>query len=392
MIKYKPYFTAILLCLIAILTPSCGLVPLSIGNIFIPAKEEVTEERVKNLKLPEGFVINIFAQGFEQPRMIKVSQEGRVYVTDRKKGEILMLTDSDRDGKADQQKVVAQKEDVHGITLHEGFLYAATVNDVYRAAIKEDGTIDQLQRIIDNLPEGGRHPNRTIAFGPDGMMYVSIGSTCNACQEERKEAAAILQAKPDGSGLKVYASGLRNTIGFDWHPSTKEMYGMDHGTDGIGNEEPGEELNKIREGANYGWPYIYNDNKPDPKVKLPDGVTLAQFARQATSPVITYTAHSAPMEMLFYSGNQFPNDYQHDAFIALHGSWNRNEPVGYKVVRLRFKDGKPVAFEDFLTGFLVKENKAQFGRVCGLAQYQDGSLLITDDENGVIYRVAFKGR
>jgi glucose/arabinose dehydrogenase len=200
----------------------------------------------------------------------------------------------------------------------------------------------------------------------------------------------MIQAKLDGTDRKVYAKGLRNTIGFDWHPQTKELYGMDHGIDWLGDESQREELNKIEKDGNYGWPYVYENGKPNLADTPPQGQTFGEYAKKTKSPMLTYEAHSAPMGMKFYTGTQFPAEYKNSAFVALRGSWNRAEPAGYKVVRVKFENGKPVAFEDFLSGFLVENNKSQFGRVVGVAQHTDGSLLVTDDNNGVVYRVAYK--
>ncbi len=198
--------------------------------------------------------------------------------------------------------------------------------------------------------------------------------------------------KPDGTGQRIFAKGLRNTIGFAFHPQTKERYGFDHGIDWLGDEGQREELNLIREGANYGWPYVYENGKANPADAPPGDTTHAEYAKKTTFPVLTYEAHSAPMAMVFYTGNKFPEAYRNSAFVALHGSWNRKEPSGYKVVRVKFENGKPAGFEDFLTGFLAGDNREQFGRVCGMAQHPDGSLLISDDDNGVLYRVAYAGK
>jgi glucose/arabinose dehydrogenase len=199
----------------------------------------------------------------------------------------------------------------------------------------------------------------------------------------------MIQANLDGSDRKVYAKGLRNTIGFDWHPQTKDLYGMDHGIDWLGDESQREELNKIEKEGNYGWPYVYENGKPNLADTPPQGQTFEEYAKKTKFPEATYEAHSAPMAMKFYTGAQFPAQYKNSAFIALHGSWNRAEPSGYKVVRVKFENGKPAGFEDFLSGFLTDDNKGQFGRVVGIAQHTDGSLLVTDDNNGVVYRIAY---
>ena len=198
-------------------------------------------------------------------------------------------------------------------------VYLATVNDVYVADVKPDGTFGELQRIINDLPDGGQHPNRTLGIGPDGMLYISAGSTCNACAETSPESATILRASKDGKSRTIFAKGLRNTIGFDWQPGSGALYGMDHGIDWLGDQEQVEELNKIDQGKQYGWPYIYGKSQFNPQDDPPNGITLEQWAKQSTEPQLGYTAHSAPMQMAFYDGNAFPSEYSGDAFIAMRG-------------------------------------------------------------------------
>jgi glucose/arabinose dehydrogenase len=359
------------------------------GNVFKPAKVDATDERVSQLKVPAGFKVSKFADNLGKPRMIVAHTNGNVYVTSRDAGTVTLLRDTNKDGKADDTKVVAKREHMHGITIHNNKMYLVTVKEVFSTDIKEDGTLGELKMIMKDLPDGGQHANRTIAFGPDGMMYITVGSTCNACNETSKESATIIQAKADGTGRKIYAKGLRNTIGFDWHPQTKDLYGLDHGIDWLGDESQEEELNKIIEGGDYGWPYVYEDGKPNPGDEPPQGMTYAEYAKKTKFPELTYTAHSAPLDMIFYTGSQFPAAYKNDAFVTMHGSWNRAKPTGYNIVRLHFENGKPAKFEDFMTGFLVEDNKSQFGRVVGLAQHPDGSLLVTDDANGVVYKIAY---
>ncbi|GAB3826345.1 PQQ-dependent sugar dehydrogenase [Pontibacter rugosus] len=362
------------------------------GHIFKPTKVDATDERVRQLKVPAGFTISKFADNLNKPRMMAVHTDGTVYVTDRDKGTVTMLRDTNNDGKSDQKKIVATKKDMHGIALRDGKAYLMTVNDIYSADIKKDGSLGELKQIATGFPEAGQHADRTIEFGPDGMMYIQVGSTCNACEETHKENATLVQMKPDGSGRRVYAKGLRNFIGFDWHPQTKELWGFDHGIDWLGDDSQKEELNKIVDGGNYGWPYVFEDGKPNLADSPPNGMSWEEYAKQTKFPAMLYDAHSAPMDFLFYKGSQFPAEYKQDAFLTLHGSWNRSEPVGYKVVRVRFENGQPTKIEDFVTGFLVNDNKAVFGRVVGLAMHKDGSLLIADDDNGVIYRVAHTGK
>jgi len=360
------------------------------GYIFEPIKLNATETRVKSLKLPEGFKVEVFASGLINPRMLAVSRDGTVYVTRRSVGDVVMLKDTDNDGRADRSEVVATRPQMHGITIKGDEMYLATIKDVYRTRIQPDGTLGELQRIIDDLPDAGQHPNRTLAIGPDNHLYITVGSTCNACAEPNPENATILRAKPDGSQRTIYASGLRNTIGFDWHPDTKALYGWDHGIDWLGNDAQLEEINRIEQGRQYGWPYIYDFGAKNPQDEPPGEISHETWAKLSQEPVLGHTAHSAGMQLLFYTGEAFPPDYRGDAFVTLRGSWNRKPASGYEVVRIRFENGEPKAVEPFITGFLTEENgrTGYFGRPVGLAQAPDGSLLFTDDVNGVIYRVS----
>jgi glucose/arabinose dehydrogenase len=357
------------------------------GYIFKPAKVEASESRVQNLKLPEGFSINVFASDLGAPRMMVLKDSSKIYVSNRDDGLIYLLTDDNADGEMDTKQVVVRKEHAHGMAIHQDNFYFITVNELYRAPIRQDGTLGKEEMLIEDLPDGGQHANRTIFIGPDEKLYITVGSTCNACDEPNPENATIVVADLDGNNRKVFAEGLRNTIGIDWHPETGELYGMDHGIDWLGNTEQKEELNKLEEGNHYGWPYIYADGKKNLADEPEEG--YAAFREKATDPLLLLTAHSAPMNFHFYTGDQFPEEYRNSAFVTLHGSWNREEAVGYKVVRIPFEGSQPGEPEDFLSGFLTDDGKAQFGRVVGLLQMPDGSLLVSDDANGMIYRVSY---
>jgi glucose/arabinose dehydrogenase len=360
-------------------------------NVFKPGKVEATDARVAQLKAPAGFTITKFAENVGKPRMLAVAPNGDVYVSDRDKGTVMLVRDTNKDGKADATKQLVQKPDVHGLALRDGKLYIAAIRELYVADIKADGTLGELKTLYKDLPDAGQHPNRTINFGPDGKLYLSVGSTCNACDERNKENATLLQVNTDGSGRRVVAKGLRNTIGFGWHPATKALWGFDHGIDWLGDEDQREELNEIKEGADYGWPYVYADGKIPPHPQ-PADMTPEQYAAKTVKPVQLYAAHAAPLGMVFNTGSQFPAEYRNDAFVTMHGSWNRAQPSGYRIVRAKFDaQGRATGLEDFVTGWLVSDNKEQFGRVCGIAQHTDGSLLISDDSGGVIYRVAYTG-
>ncbi|WP_460911740.1 PQQ-dependent sugar dehydrogenase [Spirosoma areae] len=366
-------------------------------NVFKPQQVEATDARVAQLKVPAGFTITKFAEKAGNPRMMAVAPNGDVYVSDRTKGTVMLVRDANKDGKAELIKDVAQKPDLHGLALRDGKLYITSIRELFVVDIKPDGTLGELKMVYDDLPDAGQHPNRTMHFSPDGKLYLSAGSTCNACDERNKESATLLQVNTDGSGRRVFAKGLRNTIGFGWHPITKALWGFDHGIDWLGDEDQREELNEIKEGADYGWPYVYANGKLPPHPQ-PANETPEQYAAKTMKPVQLYDAHAAPLDMVFNTAsagaaNSFPKEYQNDAFVTMHGSWNRAKPSGYKIVRVRFDEqGRATGIEDFVSGWLVNGNKEQFGRVCGIAQHTDGSLLVTDDANGVIYRVAYSAR
>lgn len=362
------------------------------GNNVEPERRSATAERIAQLQVTDGFTISVFAQDLGNVRMMAQADDGTLYVTRRAQGDVLALRDEDGDGQADGEPITAAAglTAVHGILIQGEQVYLAMPTTVTVGTIQGDGTIGDFQPFVIDLPEAGQHGNRTIAFGPDGLFYVSVGSLCNACTNLDPETATILQVQPDGSTRQIFGAGLRNTIGWGWHPVTGEMWGMDHGSDWRGDDQPPEELNRLEAGSNYGWPYCYADKQIDPYLAgNPPGMTKAEFCAQSVGPVLTYQAHSAPIGMVFYSGEQFPADYQNDAFVAMRGSWNRQEPVGYKIVHIDFDEaGQPVAINDFVTGWLLADEVAQFGRVAGLLVAQDGSLLIAEDSNGVIYRVS----
>ena len=360
------------------------------GYVFKPALVPATEERIQQLRVPEGFTVQKFAEDLGKPRILIANDQGQLYFSDREAGTVTLLEDTDGDGLADRVEVVANIEQAHGLAIHKGKLYIVAVKEIYSATIQPDGTLGEITILYNALPDGGQHPNRTIAFGPDGKMYVSVGSTCNACPEPNPMHATMLQADKDASNMKIFAKGLRNTIGFGWHPETGDFWGMDHGIDWLGDEEQKEELNLLVKDADYGWPYIFGEGKYNPTERPPGDMTYQEYLAKSTLPTLLYTAHASPLEMIFYTGNQFPEDYHGDAFIAFRGSWNRSTAVGYKVVRLRFENGQPAGFDDFLTGFLVNNNRSHFARPVGLAVHPDGSLFVSDDTNGVVYRVAYE--
>lgn len=357
-----------------------------------PEKKPLSDELLGQLKAEDGFKVNAFATGLEHARMLAVAPDGTVYLTRPKQGDVLALRDEDGDGKAEKRATaIADLKDVHGIALHDGKVWLAAPKTIWRAKVKADGSFDKPEVLIDDLPDGGQHPNRTMAFGPDGRLFVSVGSDCNACEETNPEHATMLVMNADGKERKVFATGLRNTIGFGWHPQTKDMWGMDHGSDDRGDDLPPEELNRLVEGKDYGWPWAFADKKVDPIMKEPSKGTKQEKVAASEGMVLGFQAHSAPIGLTFASGTKLPEAMRDDAFFVSRGSWNRTPPTGYKIVRIEFEGGQPKAFHDLVSGWLVDGGKAQFARLAGVAMAKDGSILASDDDGGVIYRVAYAG-
>ncbi len=381
------------------LPPGDGPTP-AVSTVLEPSPVPFDEKTaLSRLKAPVGFAVSVFAKDLKNVRWMQVAPNGDVYASRREQGDVLLLRDADGDGAADQRRIVAQNIPyAHGLAWKDGRLYIASDKKVLVADVAADGSLSTPTQIIDDLPDAGQHPNRTLAFGADGWLYITAGSSCNNCRETNPEAATILRARPDGSGREVFAAGLRNTIGFGWHPVTGAMFGFDHGSDFRGDDVPPEELNEIRANKHYGWPYCYGNREPDRfQVNEPPNGTKAGFCPTTEAPALTYTAHAAPIGLAFYTASQFPAEYRNNAFVAMRGSWNRAQPSGFKVVRVVFDGaGKPVRAEDFVTGWLLPPGgsgaadaarPSQQGRLAGLAVARDGSLLVAEDQNGVIYRV-----
>jgi Raf kinase inhibitor-like YbhB/YbcL family protein len=350
---------------------------------------ELAAPDLRQLHVPDGFRIQKFAENVGNARILAIGPNGNVYVTRREQGDVLMFH-SGADGLADGKPVrVASRSGLHGIAFSEGKVYLASVHEVFKADVHPDGTFGPLEMIIHDLPDAGQHNTRTVQIGPDDMMYISIGSTCNECAEANPENATILRASLDGKTRSIFASGLRDTVSWGWQPATGELWGMDNGMDALGDNVQAEELNHIEKGKRYGWPYLFGDNQPNPHLDPPGGLQKSELAKTNIPMVLGYTAHAAPMQMSFYNASQFPAEYQGDAFVSMRGSWNRKPPSGYEVVRIHFKNGQPVSISPFVTGFVTTQG--EFGRLVGNAIAQDGSLLFTDDRNGVIYRVSYAG-
>ena len=361
------------------------------SHVVVTAPQEATDARIAALRLPAGFRIAKWAEGLGKPRVIVVAPGGGVYVSDRENGTVTLLSGGER---ATSQRVVARKKNVHGLAVHDGKLYYAATTELFAAPIRDDGSLGAERRIAAGLPDTGQHNDRTLAFGPDGWLYESVGSTCNECDEAKEESATVVRMHADGSGREIFASGLRNTIGFAFRPGTSDLWGWDNGVDWLGDDAQREELNLIQQGRKYGWPLVFGDGQLNLYRDPPPGKgTIEQWDRDSVRPALTYDAHAAGMQLVFYDGAMFGPGYRGDAFATMHGSWNRKPPSGYEVVRIRFEGGRPVRIEPFVTGFLSKtgaDGWARFARPMGLAVLPDGSLLVGEDQNGIIYRVSRK--
>lgn len=340
------------------------------------------------LDLPPGFTANVFASGLSGPRFIAFGPDGVLTVAERGAGRIVALPDANGDGRADEVREVASGLDQpHSLAYHDGSWYIGLPTGVVRLRDDDgDGVAEATKIVIGDLPSDGSHTTRTVAFLRDGRMVASVGSSCNVCQEEDPRRATIL-VYDDASGAngRILATGLRNAVGLAVEPETGELWATNNGRDMMGDDLPPETVYIIRDGANYGWPACHAGNVPDPEFGGPGA------CKGVEPPVVEMQAHMAPLALGFYTGDAFPEAYHGDLFIALHGSWNRSEPVGYKVMRVPIEDGAVVGeAEDFATGWL--RNGAELsGRPVGLAVGPDGALYVSDDRAGFIYRIAYTG-
>jgi len=348
-----------------------------------PEHLDFLPEMVSLLKVPEGWKVSVAASGLGKPRMLYYTSSGNMYITRRDTGDVLLLKDTNNDGVFDDIKtVVAEFKGVHGITMKDGLLYLCNSNELRQYRMNADGTLWDKKMLFNDMPSAGQHPNRTMNFGPDGKLYISIGTLCNDCKESDREAASLVQVDPVTWKRTIFASGLRNMIGFDWHPQTKDLWGIDNGGDAKGDDWPPEELNLIREGKNYGYPFAYGKKEVDRTREDPDGDSKEKLVENTEPSTMEFQAHMAPIGYQFFPAGSI---FSGDALINWHGSWNRSRPVGFKVQRIKFSNGKPIGAEDFLTGFL--KGKTRFGRPAGIAIASNGTVYISDDANGVLYSI-----
>jgi glucose/arabinose dehydrogenase len=340
-----------------------------------------------SLQLPTGFEATVFASGLVGPRFIAFSPDGVLHVAERGAGRIVRLPDENQDGRADSLSVFADElSSPHSLVFHQGRWFVGVPSGVVALHDQDgDGVADERQVVIDDYPTGG-HNTRTVIFLPDGRMLVSVGSSCNACQEDdRRRAGIVSYDGPDGSGQQIYASGLRNAVGLTLQPSTDLLWASNNGRDFLGDDLPPDTIHQVQQGADYGWPTCHAGQIVDPELATPDscqGVPAADVELQA---------HSAPLGLTFYDGDTFPDEFAGDLFVALHGSWNRSTPVGYQVIRIPFEGGLPAGDPvDFASGWLAADGSVS-GRPVGLAVGPDGALYVSDDLAGFIYRIVYTG-
>ncbi|OGD65742.1 hypothetical protein A3F08_02970 [Candidatus Berkelbacteria bacterium RIFCSPHIGHO2_12_FULL_36_9] len=339
------------------------------------------------LILPNGFSITIFAKNIPNARVLIKDQESNILVSSPKEGKVFTLPDKNNDGAADENvEVISNLNEPHGLAFHpqnKNKLYIAENNQVaiYDYDLQTMKASNK-KKIID-LPLGSGHSTRTIIFTPDGKLLTSIGSTCNVCNEEDNRRAKIMISNDDGSDFRPYASGLRNSVFMTINPKTREVFVTEMGRDALGDDIPPDEINIIKDGKNYGWPFCYGKQIQD--TNFSNTNESKQFCQQSTPTTIDLQAHSAPLGLTFLTSKKWPSEYQNNLFVAYHGSWNRSVPTGYKIVRHKFDNkGNYLGAEDFITGWLKDRDVS--GRPTGILQ-KDDALFIADDKAEVVYRV-----
>ena len=342
------------------------------------------------LHLPAGFSVSIYADNLPNARSLALGDNGVVYVGTGSEGKVYAVPDQNGDGIAEAHVLIASNLTMpNGVAYKNGALFVADINRILRF----DAITENLQHppkpivVYDKFPSDKHHGWKYLRFGPDGKLYTAVGAPCNICNLEQEIYTSLVRLNPDGSELEILARGIRNTVGFDWQPDTHALFFNDNGRDYLGDDEPADELNQwSAKGDHFGYPYCHGGNTPDPEF------AADKKCHQFKAPVWQYKAHIAPLGMRFYQGKQFPSLYKNQLFVAQHGSWNRTEPQGYRVVLIKFNAaGEPIAEEDFISGWLTKEG-AVIGRPVDILTMPDGSLLVSDDKLGVLYKVSYQGK
>ena len=338
------------------------------------------------IKLPQGFTISVYAE-VNNARSLCLSPNGTLFVGNRNGNKVYAVVDENKDGIGDKVYVVAKGLDTpNGVAFKDGSLYIACISTILKIDSIEShlSNPQQLKFVYDQYPTDGHHGWKFIAFGPDGKLYVPVGAPCNICEQKNPVYASITRINSDGSGLEVFSNGIRNSVGFDWHPVTKELWFTENGRDNMGDDVPEDELNRApQKGMHFGFPYCHQGNILDPE--FGKGKNCSDYV----APVKTLGPHVAALGMRFYTGNMFPADYKNAIFIAKHGSWNRSIPFGYDVTVAKLNGNDIASYTTFAEGWLRPDHSV-IGRPVDVQQMPDGALLVSDDYNGVVYRISYK--
>ncbi len=339
---------------------------------------------LQHIKLPPGFNISLYATGVKNARQMALGTNGTLFVGSRSAGNVYAIVDRDKDNKADQVITVGSDLTMpSGLAFRDGALYVAEVSRITRYDNIETQLANVPRPVIvnDTFPKDQHHGWKFIAFGPDGLLYVPVGAPCNICNPGERHAV-INRMRPDGSGIEVFASGIRNTVGFDWDPRTKELWFTENGRDSLGDNIPPDELNHApQKGMHFGFPHCHAGT-------IPDHDLGKEECGKFTAPASVLGPHVAAIGMRFYTGEMFPPEYRNQIFIAEHGSWDRSTPIGYRISVVRVEGNKAVKYEPFAEGWL--QGGEAWGRPADVMVMPDGALLVSDDELGVIYRITYK--
>lgn len=356
------------------------------------SKPAITEASGKlplnTIKLPQGFTISIFAE-VEDARSMALSPGGTLFVGNKSGDKVYAVKDLDGDYKADKKWVIASGLNMpNGVAFKNGNLYVAEVSRVTKFKDIESklNNPGSPEVVYDKFPTESHHGWKYIAFGPDGKLYVPVGAPCNICESKEPIYASIHRMNEDGTGLELFASGVRNTVGFTWHPESKDIWFTDNGRDMMSDDVPPCELNTAsKQGMHFGYPYCHGGMIKDPEFgsKRPCG--------DFTKPVQNLGAHVAPLGLKFYTGSMFPAQYANQILLAEHGSWNRTKKSGYKISLVKLDGGKATSYEPFASGWLDEVAQKAWGRPVDVLMLPDGSMLVSDDMAGIIYRIAYKG-
>jgi glucose/arabinose dehydrogenase len=342
---------------------------------------------LESIKMPAGFSIAVFAEA-EDARSLAISPGGTVFIGNRDGDKVYAVKDTDGDFKADKKWVIASGlNSPNGVAFKDGDLYIAEISRISKIKGVESklDAPGEPQTVYDKYPKDAHHGWKYIAFGPDGKLYVPVGAPCNIC-EPKEPYASITRINPDGTGMEVYASGVRNSVGFTWHPETKALWFTDNGRDMLGDDIPPCELNTApRAGMHFGYPYCHGGTISDPEFGNKKACT--DFVKPAQS----MGAHVAPLGLKFYTGAMFPSTYRNQLIVAEHGSWNRSKKSGHKLALVRLDaGGKSIAYETFASGWLDDATQKVWGRPVDVLLLADGSMLVSDDKAGMVYRITYK--